>query len=61
MEIGEDRYQILFQAAMEVATEAEFDDLDDNELNQIQRRNTHARNRLLENAMVLPSTRRTVV
>ena len=61
MEIGEDRYQVLFQAAMEVATEAEFDDLDDNELNLTQRRNTHARNRLLENAMVLPSTRRTVV
>ena len=61
MEIGEDRYQILFQSAVEVATEAEFDDLDDGELNLTQRRNTHARNRQTENAMVLPSTRRTVV
>ena len=61
MEIGEDRYQILFQSAVEVATEAEFDDLDDGDLNLTQRRNTHARNRQTENAMVLPSTRRTVV
>jgi hypothetical protein len=61
MEVGEDRYQLLFQAAVEAATEAEFDDLDDGELNLTQRRNTHARNRKTESAMVLPSTRRTVV
>jgi len=60
-EVGEDRYELLFQSAIAAMTESEFQELDSTELNGAQRLNTHARNRLSENAMVLPSTRRSPV
>ena len=61
MEIGANRYEILFQSAMAVLTSGEFQESDDGELNTVQRRNTHARNRIQENTMVVPTRIRTVV
>lgn len=60
-EVGEDRYELLWQSAIAAMTEAEFNELDSAELNGVQRLNTHARNRRTDNAMVLPSTRRSPV
>jgi len=60
-EIGEDRYELLFQSAIAAMTESDFQELDSTELNGAQRLNTHARNRRTDNAMVLPSTRRSPV
>ena len=61
MEIGENRYEVLFQSAMAVLSSGEFNESDDNELNALQRRNTHSRNRVSESTMVVPTRIRTVV
>ena len=61
MEVGENRYELLFQSAMAVLSSGEFNESDDNELNALQRRNTHSRNRVSESTMVVPTRIRTVV
>mgnify|MGYP005998267213 CR=1 FL=1 len=61
MEVGENRYEVLFQSAMAVLSSGEFTESDDSELNTLQRRNTHSRNRVSENTMVVPTRIRTVV
>ena len=61
MEVGENRYEVLFQSAMAVLSSGEFNESDDNELNALQRRNTHSRNRVSESTMVVPTRIRTVV
>ena len=60
-EVGEDRYELLWQSAIAAMAEAEFNELDGTELNGSLKLNTHARNRRQDNAMVLPSTRRSPV
>jgi hypothetical protein len=61
MEVDEENYEVLWQSAIAAMTEADFQDLDQSELNAVQRLNTHARNRREDSAMVLPSTRKTIV
>lgn len=61
MEVGEERYELLWQSAVEAMTESGFFEMDNSELMTEQKLNTHARNRRKENAMVLPSTRKSPV